>query len=149
MGEEKTMHLLAQYSDTINAPVEEIWAIIAAFGSESLWMPTCIKSTLEGFGLGAVRSLVLSPQPDVVIKEKIEAADPINHTIRYSVTRDDLVGVASICEVAMEVLGGSQTRVRYVAHTDLQDEEMRRMIQPNLEGIFRGNVEGITSKLVK
>jgi hypothetical protein len=143
----KPMHRLAQHSSVVNAPADQIWAIIAAYGSESLWMPTCLTSSLEGFGIGSVRSLVLRPQPDVVVRERLLTVDPVKRTMRFDVQRDDLQGVRSLCDVSLEEVGEGGTRVTYATQTDLEDEELERMIAPGLEGMFRGMVDSIAQKL--
>ncbi|KAK1634950.1 hypothetical protein BDP81DRAFT_462674 [Colletotrichum phormii] len=61
MAQDKTKEIVR----VIDAPISDVWAIIAAFGSEKLWFPNVIQSSLEGFGIGhTITYLILGGVPN-------------------------------------------------------------------------------------
>jgi hypothetical protein len=40
----------------INAPIGEVWGLVAGFGAEKAWYPGAKSVSLEGIGLGSVRT---------------------------------------------------------------------------------------------
>ncbi|KXH69016.1 hypothetical protein CSAL01_12179 [Colletotrichum salicis] len=74
MAQDKTKEVVR----VIDAPISDVWAIIAAFGSEKLWFPNVIQSSLEGFGIGSIRTLTFNNGH--VVHERLEIADPETHT---------------------------------------------------------------------
>ncbi|KAH8688522.1 hypothetical protein BGZ61DRAFT_319908, partial [Ilyonectria robusta] len=64
--------------------IGEAWGIISAFRGEKLWFPGVVKSSLEGYGVGAVRSLTFANMPKPV-RERLESVDAANHILRYRI----------------------------------------------------------------
>ncbi|MDH4279042.1 MAG: SRPBCC family protein [Acidimicrobiia bacterium] len=73
-------------SRTINAPIEQVWATLADFGTTYRWNPEVIHSTSIGdraTGLGAERRCELNDTGSKWITEEIVAFDGPGH--RYTV----------------------------------------------------------------
>lgn len=66
--------------DSFNAPIGEVWAVISAIGAEKLWIEGVRKVSLEGAGLGALRTLTFDTY---VAVERIEECDPVKHRVVY------------------------------------------------------------------
>jgi len=66
--------------ETFNAPIGEVWAVIAAIGTEKIWIEGVLKTSLQGAGLGALRTLTFA---EYVAEEIIEELDPDTHRIVY------------------------------------------------------------------
>ena len=48
---------IVQLTETINAPIAEVWAVISGFGNNKSWMTVVKSCSLEGWGIGSVRTV--------------------------------------------------------------------------------------------
>ncbi len=71
-------------SATINASVEEVWEVLRDFNGLPRFMGAITRSTMEGKGIGAVRTLTLQGGGPP-IKEKLESLDDGAKTLTYSI----------------------------------------------------------------
>jgi mxaD protein len=70
-------------SDEIDAPAAKVWACFADFGDSSAWGPPGTHSTLEGSGVGAVRTFFVGDQPQA--REQLVAFDAAEKTLSYTI----------------------------------------------------------------
>ncbi|KAH7155556.1 hypothetical protein B0J13DRAFT_604530 [Dactylonectria estremocensis] len=79
----------------IDAPIGEVWVIVAAFGAERTWYPGCRKLTLEDFGTGNVRTLDYecpagkNKGQRYVFSEEMTAVDADKHSMVFRARRPD------------------------------------------------------------
>lgn len=72
----------------INASAEKVWQIVRDFNGLPVFMAPIKKSTMEGSGVGAVRTLTLGEGPPIV--EKLEKFDDQAKTLSYSIVTSPL-----------------------------------------------------------
>jgi carbon monoxide dehydrogenase subunit G len=81
--------------DVIEAPVDQVWNIVADFGGLDKWAP--IEScTIEGSGVGAIRTVV-GRGPfgrELRVRERLESLDPEAHEITYTIVGKSPLPVA-------------------------------------------------------
>ncbi|KAM4068039.1 hypothetical protein HRG_012475 [Hirsutella rhossiliensis] len=51
------MTMFVKVTEVIDAPIGEVWAITSSFGCVKLWAPYVVSSSIEGFGIGCVRTM--------------------------------------------------------------------------------------------
>jgi len=78
-----------QVKTTINAPVENVWGVVSAFGGLSLWCPSVKACALEGFGLGSIRTaslhdVVPAEYRAIAQRERLDAIDAEQFTLTYA-----------------------------------------------------------------
>jgi hypothetical protein len=67
----------------INTSAEKLWAIVSDFNGLSKFVAAVTKSTIEGSGVGALRTLTLPDGAQVV--EKLESLDEQTKSLSYSI----------------------------------------------------------------
>ncbi|CAI0641498.1 unnamed protein product [Colletotrichum noveboracense] len=141
MEKEKTHEVVR----VIEAPVSEVWAIISAFGSERLWFPGVVKSSLDGFGIGAVRTLTFDN--GTVVHERLEVADPETHTIRYLI----LDGVPNTTNprgtLRLTGIEGDKTEFSWTGASDWTDPSFKPILAGILDEMFKGCMDAVAQKL--
>ncbi|KAF9878091.1 bet v i allergen [Colletotrichum karsti] len=141
MDNEKTHEVVR----TINAPISDIWALIAAFGSERLWFPGVIKSSLEGFGIGSVRTLTFDN--GTVVHERLEIADPETHTISYLI----LDGVPNTTNprgtLRLTAIDETKTQFSWSGASDWTEPSFKPTLAGILDTMFSGCLDSIEAKL--
>lgn len=66
----------------LDHPIETVWARIAAFGGLEDWAEGVSACTIEGEGVGAVRTVVRN---DTTVRERLKAIDSAAHMLRYQI----------------------------------------------------------------
>lgn len=154
MSDSKAGHTMTsptkEVSKVIDAPIGEVWAIISAWGSERLWFPGVIKSSVEGFGIGSVRTLTFSDH-SFSVSERLEVADPSTHTISYLILRDDdkmkkSRGTLSLTEVDDD---GAKTRFTWTGRSEWIAPELKPQLEDMLDGMFNGAIDAVAKIVTK
>ncbi|KAF4775143.1 bet V I allergen [Colletotrichum scovillei] len=139
MAQDKTKEVVR----VIDAPIADIWAIIAAFGSEKLWFPNVIKSSLEGFGIGSVRTLTFNNGH--VVHERLEIADPETHTITYLI----LDGVPNTTNprgtLQLTAISEDKTQFSWSGASEWTEPSFQPVLAGMLEEMFNGCMDAIES----
>jgi hypothetical protein len=72
----------------IQAPAAEVWKIISDFNGLPKFVAAIVNSTMEGSGVGAVRTLTLGDGGQTV--EKLEGLDEQARSLSYSIVNSPL-----------------------------------------------------------
>ncbi|GME34903.1 uncharacterized protein COL516b_011007 [Neofusicoccum parvum] len=135
----------ASTQDTLLAPIEEVWAFVAAIGTEKIYIPGAIKSALlEGSGAGALRKVTLQQG---VVYERILVHDTTTHCLVYMIEDGTLVGVKGVIGVVQLISDSGDTGISWKSYINSQgpvDEEMRKFAS----NLYQGAIAGIR-KLVE
>lgn len=92
-------------------PVDRLWPPIAAFGELDRWAAGVTGCTIEGQGPGAIRTVSLG---DRQARERLEAIDPPNHRLRYSVLPPHAMPARNVVsEIGLTALDDGRTEVRW------------------------------------
>ena len=76
---------------TINAPPNEVWKTLSSFREVERYVPLITKSTVEGAGVGAKRTCIVSGKSgEGEIKEVIQSFDNDAKTLSYAITSSTL-----------------------------------------------------------
>ena len=120
---------------TIHAPADAIWQVIGDFGAACQYLAGVVNCTVEGEGVGALRTLTSADGSTIV--ERLEALDEVAHRLSYALLTDTPF---RNCLTTMPVrdLGPSQAELEWSATFEadgLPANEARDM----LEGALTAN----------
>ncbi|KAE8165388.1 hypothetical protein BDV40DRAFT_297417 [Aspergillus tamarii] len=127
-----------QYTGTVHAPIGEVWALLSAFGSPKLWIPDCILTTVEGFGIGSTRTIAFGANPNIMIRETLHSFDVPKYSVRLHVDRDDLPGVDSYATFFLKQISRHETEMTWIGESSIPDEEGRANLRVWLERTYSG-----------
>ncbi|KAM5353553.1 hypothetical protein ACJ41O_000203 [Fusarium nematophilum] len=100
----------------IYAPIGQVWGILGGFGAEKAWYPGCIRLSLEGFGIGSIRTFSYEYPAGPHTGERYEFSeemtevDAANYSISFRVRRPDYPDMVAFGTTALEYIGPNKTR---------------------------------------
>ncbi|RBR13189.1 hypothetical protein FVER53590_09869 [Fusarium verticillioides] len=106
----------------INAPIAEVWGMIAGFGAEKAWYPGCLSLSVEGFGIGSIRTFEYEyPEGEhkgerYTFSEEMTEVDAANHSMMFRVRRPDYPDVIAYGTTVLDSLGPNKMQFRWLAN---------------------------------
>ena len=76
----------AHCKTTINRPADAVWQVLRDFGAACQYLIMVEKCTVEGQGIGALRTLTYTDASTIV--ERLEALDDAAHRLNYALLSD-------------------------------------------------------------
>jgi len=98
-------------SATIQASADKVWELVSDFNALPKYSEAIISSSLEGEGVGAVRTLTLGD--DSQAKEKLESLDNQKKTLTYSIVEAGLPIKNYLSTVAVKETVSNQCEVSW------------------------------------
>ncbi len=133
----------AEIDEAIDAPVAQVWALFRDFGGVQRYTPSLESCTLEGEGIGAVRTLTLPG--GAVLRERLEALDDPGTRLQYSILDGPLPVQDYLATVQLRA-DGETCRVQWSSDFEAPALEEAAAIEL-IEGVYRGGLEGIRKAL--
>ena len=130
-------------SETIGASAERVWELVRDFGGVERYAAGIEKCTVEGQGIGAVRTLGLPG--GLSLQERLEAFDDAGRRLSYAIVAGP-IPVASYLATIEVCDEGSGCRIDWSSHFEpkgITDEQGRAMI----EGVYKGGIAGVRKAL--
>ncbi|KAH6973109.1 hypothetical protein BKA56DRAFT_691801 [Ilyonectria sp. MPI-CAGE-AT-0026] len=137
----------------IYAPIGEVWGILGGFGAEKAWYPGCIKLTLEGFGIGSIRTFSYEypagPHKGerYEFSEEMTEVDAANYSMSFRVRRPDYPDMMAIGTTALEYIGPNKTRFIWSSKGSPLPEEYLKVLTEDLELRFSGLIAAIAKQV--
>ncbi|CAG9990054.1 unnamed protein product [Clonostachys byssicola] len=137
----------------IYAPIDEVWGILGGFGAEKSWYPGCIKLSLEGFGIGSIRTFSYEypagPHKGerYEFSEELTEVDAGNHSMTFRVTRPDYPGMIAFGTTALEYIGPNKTRFIWSARGSPLPQEHSNILVEDLDLRFSGLIAAIAKQV--
>ena len=124
-------------SEKVAAPADEVWELLGDFGGLAKWCgPTLQSCTVEGSGVGAVRTIGLPGGKS--IQERLEGLDPSSRTLRYSIVGKSPIPVREYLATCRVVeTGPSECRVDWESRFEpdgVSEEQAQRMLESSYSG---------------
>lgn len=133
-------------TDTLDFPVDKVWAVISDFGGLMRWHPQVIGCTLKGEGVGCERVVQL---PDRTATERLDLLDEQQHALEYTVTSaadPRTVGVRGRIELVPT--GARQTRITWTSgHADTHPDAA--VVNSRLAAYYPTRVEHLRTALAE
>jgi len=130
-------------SDRVEASSEKVWELFRDFGGIQRFSSGIEKVTVEGQGVGAVRTLTLPG--GAALQERLEAIDDAKRCLSYAIVGGPIpvTGYLATIEVKDE---GKGCRIDWSSQFEpkgLSDDQARAMI----EGVYKGGIAGVKKAL--
>jgi len=125
--------------------VEKAWRVVSDFGGIADWMPTVSHCTVEGEGIGAVRTVT---QAGTDFKKVLQILDTEKRTISYRIidpTPFPMKGGNGTIHV--EQHGERESLITWTCDAELIDEAGLLMVRPVMEGFIRSCIVGLKAAL--
>jgi len=135
--------LSVKVSERIEASAERVWELVRDFGGVERYAAGIEKCTVEGQGVGAVRTLALPGGRSLV--ERLEAFDDPGRRLSYAIVAGP-IPVASYLATIEVCDEGSGCRIDWSSTFEprgISDDQARGMF----EGVYKGGIAGIKRAL--
>ncbi len=153
MSDQDLVHYVTVTRD-LDAPIGEVWGIVAGFGAERPWYPGAKKVSLEGFGIGSVRTFTYEypagkhKGEGYVFTEELVAVDADKHSMTFRVRRPDYPEMVAYGTTVLDPIGPAKTRFRWIAEGSSLPEEYIKVLREDLNERFDGLIAAIANHLV-
>ena len=130
----------ASMTATINAPADAVWRNISDFNGAGKYIDLITNSTMEGSGVGAVRTLTLQDGGRIV--ERLESLDESARVLRYSIVDSPLPIDEYVSTIEVRDLGGNRCELAWSSvfqPKGASEAEGRQII----EGIYSVGIDGL------
>jgi carbon monoxide dehydrogenase subunit G len=124
----------AAIRDELTAPIEQVWACFADFGDLSAWAPGMSRVTVDGSGVGAVRTVGGGDTPP--IRERLVTYDPAGHTFSYAMLDSPFPFTDYLATVRLGDLGGGRTSIEWSSTFEPRGVSAEEAGQ-TIEGLYR------------
>ena len=101
----------ASVRDEIGAPIAAVWACFADFGDLSAWAPGPPQVTVDGQGVGSIRTVWADGKPNV--RERLETYDATRRTFSYAILESPFPFSDYVATVRLDDLGGGRTAIEW------------------------------------
>ena len=97
---------------TIHAPTDAVWQVISDFGAAGQYLAGVVDCTVEGEGVGALRTLTSADGSTIV--ERLETLDAAAQRLSYAMLTDTPFGNC-LTTMAVRDLGPNQAELAWTA----------------------------------
>ena len=118
-GQETPPTELVVCTGTVAAPLEVVWDLVSDFGGVDRWSVGPLTCTVDGAGVGAIRT---AQRGDRTVRERLEHWDATEHSLSYSFV-DDLPLPVEHLVATIAVRGGHVSEITWSARGDLADSD--------------------------
>jgi hypothetical protein len=128
-------------STRINASADKVWKLVSDFNGLPVFISAIKKSTMEGSGVGALRTLTLDGGGPPIV-EKLEKFDDQAKTLSYSIVTSPLPVKDYFSTVEAIDLGAGQCELKWYSTFQpdgVPDAEAVKII----EGVYAGAFDGL------
>lgn len=135
--------LSVKVSERIEASADRVWELVRDFGGVQRYAAGIEKCSVEGHGLGAVRTLGLPG--GLSLQERLEALDDAGRRLSYAIVAGP-IPVSSYLATLEVCDEGSGCRIDWSSTFEakgISDDQARGMI----EGVYKGGIVGIQRAL--
>ena len=142
-----TRTLIHREEDTISLPVDNVWAVVSAFGAIKTWIPTIERCKVEGQGIGAVRTVEFG---GTSMQEKLEQLDPQTHTISYRFV--DPTGMpleGGYGTISLKAVNDDTTSITWVADAEKVSDEGKQILTGMLSTFIQKSIRGLKDALLR
>lgn len=127
--------------DEITAPIDAVWACFADFGDLRAWAPGTPIVTVDGKGVGAVRTVRTDGQPP--IQERLAAYDAATHTFSYAMLDSPFPFTDYLATVRLKAVAPERTAITWsatFAPKGMGEEQVVQLLQ-NVYAMFIGKLK--------
>ena len=128
-------------SAIINGSADEVWKLLRDFNGLPGFIAAISKSTLQGSGVGAVRTLTLEGGGPPIL-EKLESLDEKARTLCYSIITSPLPVAGYFATVELKELGPGNCELHWGSTFEPKGVPEAEAVQV-IKGVYAGAFEGL------
>ncbi|MFA6114683.1 MAG: SRPBCC family protein [Sphingomonas sp.] len=130
----------ARVTAEFDRPIETVWARIACFGGLEDWADGVSACSVEGKGVGAIRTVVRNGNS---VRERLETIDPVKHVLRYQILPPHSLPAQAVHgNVILRSLGAGRTEILW--RSDATDFTVPpEVIGARIEAFYAASIEGL------
>ncbi|KAH6618604.1 hypothetical protein C7974DRAFT_426876 [Boeremia exigua] len=140
----------------IDAPIGEVWGLVAGFGAEKAWYPDAKSVSLTGFGVGSIRTFHFAypagpnKGEEYIFSEdqELTECDAPNYSLTFRVRRPDYPDMVAFGTTALTSLAPGKTRFDWHAKGSRLPDEYADVLKTDLHGRFNGLITAMAKQLV-
>jgi hypothetical protein len=127
----------------LDLPIDEVWSVAGQFGGLETWADGVSACTVEGAGIGAVRSVTRGG----VVREQLEILDPHRHQISYRILQPHSLPAEDVRgEITLRALGPRTTEIVWRSEA-LRFSAPAGALGARIEAFYRASIEGLERRL--
>lgn len=131
----------------IDHDIEHVWALASAFGAIAAWMPAIKWCTVQGEGLGAVRTVMSFGS---TVDEKLEVLDHQEFVWSYRIVDPVVLPMkGGFGTWKLQSAGENNTKVKWIADAEQVDADGVATIQPIFAPFMKESLAGLKKALDK
>ncbi len=130
--------------DTINAPADKVWKTVGAISNVEQYIPMIKSSTVQGSGLGATRTCIVTNEKGEEmgkIEEDIIKFNDDEKTYSYSITSGPFPVESYVGTVKVTDLGNNMCELEWSSNCKakgMTEEEVSNMLHDVYSSILNG-----------
>jgi hypothetical protein len=128
-------------STRLNASADQVWKVLRDFNGLPVFVAAIKKSTMEGSGVGAVRTLTFEGGGPPVV-EKLEKLDDQAKTLSYSIITSPLPLKDYFSTMEVMDAGAGQCELKWYSTFEPKDAPEAEAVKV-VEGVYAGGFEGL------
>lgn len=124
----------------IEAPAEDVWNTVRAFGNIDQYVAAVDSVESTGEGVGMTRVLTL--EDGASIKERLDARDDERRTLRYTIVEGPLPVENYVSTMSVRPIGEQQCEAAWHCTFDPAGAPVEE-VKPNLEALYTAGLQGL------
>ncbi|MFT4585274.1 MAG: carbon monoxide dehydrogenase subunit G [Gammaproteobacteria bacterium] len=135
---------------SVNAPATKVWAMVSEWGGTHKWIPGVGPVTVEGTGVGSVRSADLDPATGFAgrISERLESFDEGNKIFSYRVIGESPIPISNYVATMQVVPHGDRlTEVTWSCNWEVNGDMTEAELVSAFEGLYEISLNNVCSAL--
>jgi hypothetical protein len=125
----------------LNASADQVWKVLRDFNGLPVFVAAIKKSTMEGSGVGAVRTLTFEGGGPPVV-EKLEKLDDQAKTLSYSIITSPLPLRDYFSTMEVMDVGSGQCELKWYSTFEPKGAPEAEAVKV-VEGVYAGGFEGL------
>jgi len=131
-------------NDHVEASADAVWDLLGDFGGVTRYSKGIESCSVEGEGVGAVRTLCMPG--GIQLQERLEAFDAAARRLQYAIIGDSPLPLSDYLSTIQVSEDGDDCTIDWSSTFELEgvsEEQAQAMV----EGIYRGGIAGIKKTL--
>jgi hypothetical protein len=142
----KKENTMGQVSEKVSMPVaaDKVWQTLRDFGGMNKWAPGIANLSLQGAGVGAVRTMTFQDGSRVV--ERLESLNDASRSLSYTILESTLPVEGYVASLTVRDLGASGCEVEWFSTFGAKgaaEEDVSRMLALG----YRRSLSGLQKSL--
>lgn len=125
---------------TIGASADEVWATISDFNGAPNYIGGLATSTMEGEGVGAVRTV--TTKDGTQVQERLERFDPATYLLSYAIIAGPLPMANYVATMQLQAAGHGQCTLQWSSTFEpsgASEDDVKEIV----EGIYNAGFKGL------